>query len=128
MSTYVSDRPVSAGDEVLATACGALLDPPAPHGDVYRLNTGRGDAAVIIDGYRHGRAVRHKELLGLVLEVVRAIGWSSTGASHAAESSSYRTIGRGAVSDIFRTRIPDTDEVAAAHGEVPEFRASEICR
>jgi hypothetical protein len=103
---------------------GAVLHPPAAHGDLLRLGAGAGDVVVLVDGYyHHSASVRHKEILALLSDGVQVVGCASMGALRAAELHEYGMVGSGIVFEMYRDGVIDCDdEVSVTHTEAPEYR------
>jgi hypothetical protein len=91
--------------------------PPVRHGDLFRLDLGAGDVAVIIDGvYQHVAPLRHKEILATMAAGATVIGAASFGALRAAELHTSGMLGVGRVFDAYRTgQLSDDADVALLH-------------
>jgi hypothetical protein len=124
LSVHVFIGPTLSAATVARLSPGAVVHPPVQHGDLLRLRLGRGDVAVIVDGYyHHAGSVRHKEILALIAAGARVVGCSSMGALRAAELYPYGMVGNGTVFEMYCQGVIDADdEVAIAHMEAPEYR------
>jgi hypothetical protein len=104
----------------------ARIRPPVRHGDLLRLDAGRGDTVLIIDGlFLQTASVRHREILYLLDHGVTVAGSSSMGALRAAELWQYGMRGYGEVFRLYRDgEIDGDDEVAIVHGTAEDgYRA-----
>ncbi|MDT8913107.1 TfuA-like protein [Amycolatopsis sp. PS_44_ISF1] len=124
MPVHVFLGPTLAAAQALPVLPGAVLHPPAAHGDLLRPGFVPGDVVVLVDGYYHHSApVRHKEILALLQAGVQVVGCASMGALRAAELHRYGMAGRGVVFGMYRDGLIDADdEVAVLHGPAPEYR------
>lgn len=121
---HVFAGPTLTAGEILEVVPDAVLHPPVAHGDLLRLPADPEQVVVLIDGlFHHAAAVRHKEILELLARGVRVVGCSSMGALRAAELHPFGMIGHGAVFDLYRTGVVESDdEVAVTHAEALDFR------
>jgi hypothetical protein len=124
LSIHVFLGPTLPRQDALSVLPGAVLYPPAAHGDLLRPGFTPSDVVVLVDGYYHHSApVRHKEILALLSEGVPVIGCASMGALRAAELHPYGMAGSGVVFELYRDGLLDSDdEVAVTHAEGPEYR------
>lgn len=103
-------------DEVLDASPGAVLHPPARHGDLLALGAGPRDTVVILDGVQcRGTPVRHEEILDLLAGGTRVVGAAGFGALRAAELWPYGMCGIGLVFGMFVQGTLDGDAEVAAH-------------
>jgi hypothetical protein len=129
VTAHVFFGPTLGPTEVRAVLPAAVLHPPIRHGDALRLDVGRDDLVLIIDGVFHQSAsVRHKEILALMAVGATVVGCSSMGALRAAELDVYGMIGVGEVYRRYKEGVTDADaDVAVTHtqgGEVEQLSAA----
>jgi len=114
---HVFSGPTLTGGDVRGVLPEAVLHPPVAAGDLVGLPAVPGDTVVLIDGLMdRGRAVRHKEILGLLDAGVEVWGAGALGALRAAElhTAGMRAYGRVARLAI-RGVLGADDEVAVEH-------------
>ncbi|MGW1774653.1 TfuA-like protein [Streptomyces sp. NPDC002104] len=116
MTTHVFLGACLDAGEARAAHPGAVLHPPARHGDLLALGTGPGDTVVLLDGVQsHGTPVSHEEILDLLAADTRVVGAAGFGALRAAELWPYGMRGIGLVFGMFVQGTLDGDAEVAAH-------------
>jgi hypothetical protein len=120
---HVFAGPTVSGREIRTVLPDAVVHPPVAAGDLSALPAGAGDMVVILDGLMAGgRAVRHKEILGLLDGGVEVWGAGGLGALRAAELHDQGMHAHGRIARlVLRGVLDGDDEVAVAH-DGPEGR------
>ncbi|MFD5144260.1 TfuA-like protein [Streptomyces sp. NPDC058401] len=120
MTTHVFLGAAVDAEEARAAHPGAVLHPPARHGDLLALATGPGDTVVLLDGVQsHGTPVPHEEILDLLADGTRVVGAAGFGALRAAELWPYGMRGIGLVFGMYVQGTLDGDAEVAAHRPTP---------
>ncbi|MFI1519932.1 TfuA-like protein [Kitasatospora cineracea] len=119
MAIHVYTGPSCPEPAVRAECPGAVVHPPARHGDLYSAAIRPHDSVVLLDGvYHHGPALRHKEILDALDRGVHVVGAASIGALRAVELAPFGMVGVGDVYGWYRDGVlTGDDEVAVAHAD-----------
>src|SRR5258708_1328868 len=122
---HVFAGPSLSGREVRGVLPDAVLHPPVAAGDLARLRVAAGDVVVVLDGpLTAGRAVRHKEILGLLDRGVEVWGAAGTGALRAVELQACGMRAYGRVARLVARGVLDGDDEVAVHHQGPDRRWS----
>ncbi|MBP2334902.1 hypothetical protein JOF41_001080 [Saccharothrix coeruleofusca] len=127
-TVHVYVGPTCSADELHQRFPGAVVHPPASHGDFFSADIGSGDAAVVVDGHYHHRlGLRHKEYLYALDRGVTVIGAASIGALRALELSAFGMRGVGTVYELYRAGVFDGDDaVAVAHEDEAPYSSLSV--
>jgi hypothetical protein len=120
---HVFAGPTLSGRDVRGVLPDAVVHPPATAGDLVALAVAPGDTVVLVDGaLAAGRAVRHKEILGLLGQGVEVWGAGGIGALRAAELQSMGMRAHGRVARLFARGVLDGDDEVAVLHDGPDGR------
>jgi len=114
---HVFAGPTLSGREIRRILPEAVVHPPVAAGDLLSMAVAPGDTVVLVDGLQaSGRAVRHREILGLVDQGVEVWGAGALGALRAAELQPFGVRLYGRVARLAaRGILEGDDEVAVDH-------------
>lgn len=120
---HVFAGPTLSGREIRAVLPDAVVHPPVAAGDLVGLPVTAGDTVVLIDGLvASGRAVRHREVLGLLDQGVEVWGAGGFGALRAAELQPWGARAHGRVARLAARGVLDGDDEVAVEHEGPDGR------